>query len=284
VCKLISIALIASTVAWIGILAVPGSALAIPGSGGDNFDDGIVDPAKWGPSITDGSGVMAETNGRLEFSVPSAPTSFDQVYYYWQGSSPTFGASWGMWVDLHNETNPNQIDQVNGFGLFAENENDPGDYIYSEMYSSQLGQAPVRRGFYTEAVTNGASHGFGDSGSLYMGGGPDLITDGSLQILYNADTGRINSYYSLTGGNLNDWTLFSSFGVANAAAGDPAEDWNMGASDHFKLGIYGYGYNEIVVSTEVYGDNFTMLNSPEPGTAILLGLGLVGITVLRRQG
>jgi len=227
---------------------------------------------------------MTETNGRLEYSAPSNPTSYDEVYYYWRGTTPTFGSSWGMWVDLYIDTESDENDQVTSFGLFVENANDPNDYIYSEMYSSHLQSPPLRRGFYTESVVNGVSAGFGDSGGLWLDGGVGgtPITSGALQFIFNAETGRVNSYYSLTGGG-EDWIRFSTFGIAGASSGSPDEDWEMEDSDRFMLAIYGYSSNDIVVSSQMWGDNFTMTNAPEPASATLVSLGLIGITLLRRR-
>ena len=274
---------VVSLVTWIGILFVASAASAAV-TGGDDFNDGIVDGALWGAPLTTGSGVIAETNGRLEYSAPSNPTSYDEVYYYWTGNTPTFGSSWGMWVDLYIDVEHYQDDQVTSFGLFVENANDPSDNIYSEIYSSSLGGPPLRRGFYTESIVNGVSAGFGDSGGLWLDGGygGTPITSGALQFIFNAETGRVNSYYSLTGGG-EDWTLFSTFGIAGASSGSPDEDWEMEDSDPFKVGIYGWSSNVTVVGGEMWGDNFTMTNAPEPASATFVSFGLIAIALLRRR-
>lgn len=279
---------VVSLVTWIGILFVASAPSAALVTGGDDFNDGIVDGALWGVPIVTGSGVITETNGRLEYSAPSNPTSYDEVYYYWVGNSPTFGSNWGIWLDIHIDTEHYGVDQVTSFGLYVINGNDPTDYAYSEMYSSSLGGPPLRRGFFTEMLVNGVLEPWQDSGGLCVDGTPlctapeqTPITGGALQFIYNAETNRITSYYSLTGGG-EDWIQFSNFGIAGGS-GEASYDWEMQDSDSFEVAIYGWSSNVTVVGGEMWGDNFTMTNAPEPASAALVSFGLIAITLSRRR-
>jgi hypothetical protein len=250
-----------------------------PASGaGDDFDDGVVDPLKWQSGAVLGNGWLDETNGRLEWRV-SQPTELDETDRYWR-TSPTVATSWEMQIKLWNFTEPDQIDQVNSFGIWAENGSDPGDWVSCELYSSSLVSGPWRRGFYSEAFTDGSSSGWRDS--LWpTPAHSSEITSGAVRIVYQAATRVLTCYYDPPGGGPH-WVGLASFGVGGTGGATANVDWELSESDTLLLGVYGYSTNEFIASGEVYGDDFVLSLSQTEEVPALgpVGLGLAALLLV----
>src|SRR5262249_33539301 len=115
----------------------------------EDFDLPGKDPRFWGADDVDGHGELTARNGRLEYTV-SNPTAEDGVDRLFARGRGTYAAAWSVVIRLFNSTSPNKTDQNCSFGIHVASTRDDHDSMYAEMYASQLGGPPMRKGFDAE--------------------------------------------------------------------------------------------------------------------------------------
>lgn len=243
---------------------------------GDDFDDGVVDLARWPVDQVLGNGWLDETNGRLEWRV-AAPSGLDATTRFW-AVHPRLDESWEMEILVSNTSEPDQTDQVDSFGLYVESQSDPGDNVFVELYASSLDFLPWRRGFYAEVFADGASAGFADS--LDLGQHASDVAEGIVRISYDAGDRVLHCYYDLTGGVTGGVEL-ASFGIAGSGGSSATVDWGLAPGDRVRVGVYGFSANRVVPSGEMYGDLFLWLGpGPVPQVPGLAPWALAALALL----
>jgi hypothetical protein len=236
----------------------------------DDFDDGIVDGAKWSADDTDGRGTLTETNGRLEYSADPG-TRDDLSYRRWIGDSPRYEQDWEARIEIFNSVSP-AGDQAASFGIQIINGSDPDDSIQFEMYDSWIDTPSNQRGFYSELVGNGVTSASVDSDTLH----PIDITSGTIRLSYDSAAKVITVLFDLVGGSI-DWVELGSFGLAGSGGQSGNVDWQMSAATEFSVAIYGISASPFgnppfltVSGGQLYGDNFILSRASEaPGVPTL---------------
>jgi len=226
-------------------IALGGPALA---TNGDDFDDDLTDPARWGADVASGAGTLGETGGRLEFAV-AAPTADDHVARPWIAEDAPVDANWEVRIDLANTSLPLEADEVSSFGINVVSGLDGEDDFFAEMYVSRLTGGDARRGFFAEMRADGVALPFADSGGIDG-------REGAVRIAFDAGTQVLSAYYDADPSDGHTWTPFASFGTAGAGGSDGNADFGLGSGDHFRIEVFGYAASLVVASGQMSGDDF----------------------------
>ena len=131
--------------------------------------------------------------------------------------------------------------------------------------------APLVKNATSSQKTLKGAYGSWISGTLPFSDGPSAYTTAFNQIAppFNQDTAQ-----NLPGTLATITLIANAAGVVNAS-------WNTNASSGFQLDFFGLtsapGTSFTIL--QIYGDGYI----PEPGTAALLGLGLIGLASRRRR-
>lgn len=213
----------------------------------DDFDDNTKDPAKWGQDYKTGNGALTETNQRLEYTCRTG-TGQDELTRPWIATvGPTTG-DWYVQLDVGNSTSPNQANQVNSFGISVMNSRNLNDEVYLEMYASQLGGPPERKGFNAALYHDNDYIGEVDTGAVVN----NAPLTGAIQIRYEAATKILRVYYATEGYN---WIEFGAFGIGGSG-GNHSANWGLTDSDLFYIAVYGYSERMSVSAGQMWADNF----------------------------
>jgi len=226
-------------------ITLGGPALA---ANGDDFEDGVTDPVRWGADVASGAGALIETGGRLAFTVAS-PTADDYVTRPWIAEDAPVDASWEVRIDLANTSLPLGSDEVSSFGINVVSGRDDEDDFFAEMYVSRLTGGEARRGFFAEMRADGVALPFADSGGI-------AGREGAVRIAFDAGTQVLSAYYDADPSDGRTWTPFASFGTAGAGGTHGNADFGLGSGDHFRIELFGYAASLVVESGQMTGDDF----------------------------
>jgi len=244
-----------------GLLIVIGHALLAPGQvfadGGDDFNDGMVDPALWGGDEVKGQGRLDEVNGRLEYSTSASGTSIDSSDRSLRRRFP-YNAPWAIQIDATNTTTSGTF---NSFGINVEGSRDVGDSIEVELAAFS--------GAWSEFYENGQSIAFAS------GAAPG--TTATIQMSFN-NTSKVISVAYWTGA---DWFVFGTFGVGALGGGlNGNANWGLIDTDYFEAYVFGYSEGIQVSSGELYGDNFGETGGiPLPPAELVANEGTTGTEI-----
>jgi len=222
---------------------------AFAASQGDDFNDNVKNPSKWGQDRLFGHGVLTEKNQRLEYTCASPFVPEDDASRPWVLTRFPYNADWEMQIDTFNNTLPNQNFQVNSAGLTIHSPRDGDTEIYIEMYNSHLGGPPARTGFNAQMVITNENVGGGDTGDA-------STTSGALRLKWDNTNKVITCYYDAGPADDYQWVEIASFGLAGSGGATANGDWGMSGTDQFSLTVYGYSAGMIIPSGQMYMDNF----------------------------
>lgn len=178
-------------------------------TGGDDFNDNSVDPAKWTPFHQEGTAVYSETNQRLEYTSASTAESF--IEWAWNGDGLSYTQDWSIVVDTSV--------------LYGSGELAGGKAVY-------MGLAALASGYWFD-VEHGADE-FGHSLSTAAGDPLDnelfnewhgfaSTNELNLKISFDAQTKMLQSSYSI-GGDFIALTNYSvtGFGMTDSSVFTPS--------------------------------------------------------------
>jgi hypothetical protein len=239
---------------------------------GDDFNDNKVDRTKWGPDEKIGHGVLTETSQRLQYTC-SGGTTIDDFIRRWHAGNGPYNADWEMQMDLFNNTTftPDSINQNNSFGIKLRGPTDDDQEIFVELYNSQIGGSPARKGFDAELETPGMDDVSKDAGIDIPG------HVGAVRMAFNSATKVVTVYWAT---NNHDWVEFGSFGLAGIGGTDNA-NWGLADGDQFRIYVYGYSTFMNVTGGQMYGDNFQTTGLVSPGSSAAHDLAITKITAPR---
>jgi hypothetical protein len=225
-------------------------------SGSDDFNDNVMDPAKWSVLFGD---ALNETNGRLEYSGGSGETG---AAWIWELNQGSYAQDWIAALSLFNSIGETALsNQEVSMGFVAFN-GSPSDNLFSIALSigDDAGGSNPYRLISTQA----------EVGNVQVLDHEAATTADALrlQIAFNASTKVLTSYYD-SGDGL---TVLTNYSIGS---------WGMTDSDVFTIALYGDSIDVTPISGEVYGDDFAVI--PEPGTLALLGVALGGMLLARRR-
>ena len=221
-------------------------------SGSDDFDDNVMDPAKWLVALGDS---LTETNSRLEYSGSSVEAS---SAWAWKLNSGSYVQDWAVSLDVVNSVNEATLsDQFITYGLGVP---DPLNGIFSlELRVGEDGGPSDPYRYLSTAYDDGDNEVFQHQLPLSS----DSVR---LQISFDASAKVLTSYYDAGGG----MTVLTNY---------DASTWVMDDGDEFTIAVLGWSKDVSPVSGEVFGDNFVAI--PEPGTLGLLGVAAGGLLLAR---
>jgi hypothetical protein len=240
--------------------------------GSDDFNDNMVDPAKWSSDFVVGNGQLLETNQQWEYIVPSPnPLDVDEVERPWNLNQPTYTNDWEMFWDVNNTATPTVVGHLATIGFDVFNPGDPTDYLYVELYSSALTMLPVSRGFKAGFVVdnvdlNDASTGLADISD------PSIMA-GALRLVFNSNTKVFTAFADRDGPtNGYRWEKLGSFGVAGAGGSITNGNWGMTNGSMFNVAVYGYSFGLPIPGGQMHGDNFVARTSTGAAPTLVSGL------------
>lgn len=217
--------------------------------GSDDFNDNSKDPAKWGPDVVTGGGMLDETAGVLRYTSPSGPAERN-VSRPWNATRFPYDTDWEVRVDCFNNSAPVGPLQVNSMGITLESPLSGNTYIYHELYNSALGGGgPASKGFNADMTVGGADAGGEDTGGV-------TLTTGALRLSWNGTTHVLTCYYDIDPSDGYQWNQLSSFGLAGAG-GTHNANWGMSPADRFFISVYGYSAAMSVPAGQMHLDNFS---------------------------
>lgn len=231
----------------IGALGLSQTALASI-SGSDDFNDNFKDPAKWGADITNGNGVLAEANQRLDYTCTS-PLIGDQDFSVrpWILNQATYNTDWEVFLDVHNSVTPSGINEAL-VGILAGK--DLENYVYIELDGG-------RRQFNSGVLLGGNEVSGGDSLSN------PAVTDAAVRVVFNSQSKVFTVFYDPDGGvGGYVWRLLASYGINGSGGTTGNTSWGLSGSQTFQVAIYGLSSNRAVTSGQMYADNFSGQTAP----------------------
>ncbi len=235
----------------------------------DNFDDNTRDTGIWPTAHSDEYGVVAETNGRLEYT--STQTAADEnAAKFVCGQSMSYDSTWTLTFDAHlGDYGLTAADHEYAVELGVHNASGTGDNAL--FLSLVRGRDESGTAFFVWQAMN-------ECGENEDGWDADASQeDGSLKLVWNEDDAHLfKAYYRQN--ESGDWT------VLNDAIDISA--WGMDSSDLFAVGLGGFDMGtEIALNdgAKMYADNFSLNVVPEPATMSLLAVVALGILRKRRR-
>ena len=222
--------------------------------GSDDFNDNVMDPAKWSVGLGDS---LAETNSRLEYSGSSGEAA---SAWAWIANKGSYVNNWSVSIDTFISVDETSLsDQFVTYGLGVSL---PSDTIYSlelRVGDNDGGSNPYR--YLWTAYDDGDQE-------VFQHQLPLSSTSTKMQISFDASTKVLSSHYDLGSG----LTVLTNFDVSTLG---------MGVDDEFTILVVGWSQDVSPESGEVYGDNFAAI--PEPSTLALLGVAFGGMLLARRR-
>lgn len=223
-------------------------------SGSDDFNDNVMDPAKW--SVGSGDS-LTETNNRLEYSGGSGMAD---GAWAWIANKGSYVNNWSVSIDTFISVDEISLhDQFVTYGLGVSL---PSNTLYSlelRVGDSDGGSNPYR---YLSTVYDD-----GDQ-EVFQHHFPLSAFSTKMQISFDASTKVLTSYYDLGSG----MTVLTNYDVSTLG---------MDVGDEFTILVVGWSQDVSPASGEVYGDNFAAI--PEPGTLALLGVALGAMLLARSK-
>jgi hypothetical protein len=232
---------------WVlGVLVLAGAASA-GGVDGDDFDDNVKDPTRWGADVQVGRGAMTERTQRLEYTVDS-PRQVDSLDRPWIRGLGTTTNDWSVQIDVRDAAVPTTAGQSASFGIDVANAKNDADGLGLELYASILDGQPLARGFYA-GFTHGDQIVQKDSGNLGT-----MV--GALRVEFSAATKVLTVFYDLDPSDGYQWVQLGAFGVAGSGGADGNFDFGLTDTDGFKIAVYGFSTAMFVDQGLVWGDHF----------------------------
>ena len=105
---------------------------------------------------------------------------------------------------------------------------------------------------------------------------PTTTTDGAGRLTFDGVSKELRYFYDddgATGGYA--WTLFQTVDLDA-----PGTDWGLSTGANLSIVIFAESHGIAVASGDAFGDNFFVI--PEPGSAWLVGAGLLALGAGRR--
>ncbi|VGO13825.1 hypothetical protein PDESU_02382 [Pontiella desulfatans] len=217
-----------------GLLMACGSTLA-NFSGGDDFNDNIMNSGNWTNFVNEVGTSFTETNGRLEFQATGVGIDRSNAWK-WKANAGSYTNDWTVSITTVNQLNENLIPS-------GSNETWLGIGVYFNSFSNSFGidRNKGNNGFgYHDIVTEGGTNGVSQF-KEYQAASSDEI---SFTISFDASAKTISSSYDQGAGSVVNKTMNIT-------------PWGMGNSDVFEVFIYGGSRGVVVNSGDVYADNFT---------------------------
>jgi hypothetical protein len=224
-------------------------------SGTDDFNDNVMDPAKWAVQFGD---PLTETNSRLQYSGGSGAV---QEMLAWIANKGSYVNNWSVSIDTFISVDETSLyDQFVNYGLGVVPP--PLNTIFSlelRVGEDQGGSNPYRHA--VTAFDNGEAEVFQHQFPLSS----DSVR---LQISFDASAKVLTSHYD-TGGGM---TVLTNYDTST---------WGMADSDEFTIVVFGWSQDVSPASGEVFGDNFEAI--PEPGTLGLMAVAVGGLLLTRSK-
>jgi hypothetical protein len=248
---------------WVGIVLLAGVAPCRGNLvGSDNFDDNFKDPTKWGADSVLGSGVLTETNGRLEYSVASSD-GVDQSSRPWILNQGSYDANWSVQVDLGLSEFALSGFEFLTMGMSIINADDSLDRLIVSL-----------------AQTSGSRHYFVRATEDSPVGVDTVVATTSLlaalRVTFNAaDKTLTVEYDDDAGAGGYNWTPIVVVDVDSVGL-----DWSMSSGSAFNVALFGNSMDVVVPSGSAFADNFRVI--PEPVSLAMLA-PLTLLAVRRRQ-
>lgn len=232
--------------------------------GTDDFADNSRDASKWaGADVIEGGGLLAETNGRLEYTVGSASADADGAERRWTLNTTSGAAPFDVVLDVTNTLSPTGFKTGStttyknaSLGITVTSLENADDSIYMELYRSD--PAGDGRGFLAALSTN-VLNAEGDHEVLprTVPSSHPLVTTGCVRLNYNPASKVFTAYYDTDGsGNGYQWQVYGSFGVAGAGGSTRNGNWLMTQNLGFQVSITGFSEGLTISSGQVFADNF----------------------------
>lgn len=240
----------------------------------DNFDDNVLNTARWLKEDFTEQGTVAETGKRLNYTatvvtfldppLPPFPDGNGESHLALLSSQPSYAEDWEVMVDVTNSaTTGNFYDWQAGAVL--------------EIYDANLARGnriSLQLGAFNSGQDGPTPSQFGRTfvGGLMTGGvdNPDLDdelpaigtnTAGVLRVAFQAASKVFTLSVDRSGpANGLQWETLATYGIAGAG-GSRNADWAMTDVDAFQIHLMGRSYSVAVNSGQVTFDNFRLTRS-----------------------
>ncbi len=236
-------------------------------NGSDDFNDGVIDPAKWNIFA---SGAR-EFNGELQYQNLSGNGTAGILE--WRGFSIDNRFDWSAMVDINlpngliDELLPDEQEvSITLYTGSTTDYNDYAEFFLGESGEEEGGYFEIGREAGAKKITNGSSE------STYL---VTPTTYASLMISWDAALNNLSFLFDADG-NQDSFTPFAQYNL---------DDWNMQDGDRFIVGISAVTDN-VPLSWDdgVFMENFVVTSSvPEPGAMLLFAFGIIPIMRLIRK-
>jgi len=230
----------------------PGLSLA------DDFNDDSRDP-KWDdPVVFFGDPTLVEMNSRLEFVSPTTAGEAETRQWIDIAFWPQYSQAFDVTVEAHCLPDTMSVqDQVGVLELQIANNSGDGDVIFSvgAIFDQGSRQQVV-------AVSNSEVDPLNDEPEkIEFGVLPEVV---GLRIRWVPETAVMSCYSDVDGDrSVDTWDLFAEFTLDGSTQGTAGvSDWQMVASDQFRIGLNAFAQGTAVVSDEAYFENFSLITTP----------------------
>ncbi|MDZ4288781.1 MAG: putative Ig domain-containing protein, partial [Prosthecobacter sp.] len=210
---------------------------------------------KWGQIVENGNAELTQSgDGVVRFAADmSAPDDDSMEAWIWQ-SNGSYSSSWSAQVDVNVPVIPLAPgNTAAGMGIAVLNSADPEDNFTAALENYRTTGQPQEFHFLSTIDINRD----GIQETLPEEFAPASSTLGSVRVAWNHTTKQLTAAYDADGPlNGYSWTVFKTFSPVGAA------NWNMTASNSFRIAIYGSA--EETAITEGHGfwaDNFYVFGS-----------------------
>ncbi len=230
-------------------------------------------PDRYQPAVFESS--FFDGDDRLHIEVNSAdseanrPASFSSGFYNTQGRKFDTPGENSFSIDLYVGSDWDTVDRNTGmWGTAIDAANAISGYPILAFRNVEAGGAfpPVDSGFYfyTQDTDQDDSNGY---------------TDGYVPVA-DLDSGDFGKWYTLSFAILDDKFEASVADSMGTTIGSFSDIYTFGSESFSNMIVNTYNFGD---TYDVYYDNFTATNIPEPSTIALAGLALGGLAFRRRR-
>jgi hypothetical protein len=208
----------------------------------DNFTGASLNNSRWTVQKI-GRGKVAQTSGRVQFTVPSPPTEDDASILRLRNNQPGYNENWEVVMDVGNTVNAG-YDVGVGFGI--SNADDPKDSVNLEFYGKG-------KGFNFIGITDDA-----DKPNLDISSNP-RVASGSMRISFDKTTKLFTFWHDKSGSsNGFQWVKICTFSPTGKG-GDRRGNWKMNpAGGRFNVFLFGFSDMKAFGSGQLTLDNFSL--------------------------
>jgi hypothetical protein len=205
--------------------------------GGDNFEDNVRSPARWGAGMSESNNALTEVNERLEYTKTDILDGWAGIP--WIANSGSYTEDWEAVVDVHvgDVALPVAEDDLR----ILMDARVGGQSVWIELGLKNTGGVTSRKFRW-------ANEGAG-------AGGGEVITaavDASLRLAFDAEDKTVGCYFDADGGaNGYVWTLLGTLDVDA-----PGTNWALDADSRFNISVGGESMGVVVPSGLAFADNF----------------------------